>query len=168
MQIRPYQPSDKSACLDVFISNVPTFFADHEYAEFAAFLDTLPGVGHYLVVESALSTIVGCGGYFLNADRTVAGLMWGMVHRDYHRQGLGRALLLARLSAICDEPHAQSIELDTSQHSYGFFATLGFEITHIQQDYYAPGLDRYDMRLALSTSRCAELKRLFTQHAQPT
>ncbi|MBV9788017.1 MAG: GNAT family N-acetyltransferase [Chloroflexi bacterium] len=168
MQIRLYQPSDKSACLDVFISNVPTFFADHEYAEFAAFLDTLPGAGHYLVVESAQSAIVGCGGYFLNADRTIAGLMWGMVHRNYHRQGLGRALLLARLSAICDEQQAQSIELDTSQHSYGFFATLGFQVTKIQRDGYAPGLDRYDMHLALSASRCAELKQLFAHHAQPT
>ncbi|HEY0735231.1 MAG TPA: GNAT family N-acetyltransferase [Herpetosiphonaceae bacterium] len=164
MHIRSYQPGDKATCLEVCSSNVPTFFAVHEHAEFATFLDSLPDAGHYLVVESAQRAIVGCGGYFLKPERMIASLMWGMVHRDYHGQGLGRALLLARLCAICEERQAQTVELDTSQHSYGFFATVGFQITRIQRDYYTPGLDRYDMQLPLSEPRCAELKQLFAQH----
>lgn len=38
MPIRPYAPEDRAACLALFDSNVPNFFAPHERAEFAAWL----------------------------------------------------------------------------------------------------------------------------------
>ncbi|MER3443335.1 MAG: hypothetical protein C4342_00980 [Armatimonadota bacterium] len=48
---RPYQPHDREACLAVFRSNVPRFFAPHEEREFAGFLDELPCT--YFVLEAA-------------------------------------------------------------------------------------------------------------------
>jgi hypothetical protein len=49
MRVRDYSIADRGACLAVFDGNVPEFFIPPERADFAAFLDALPGP--YLVVE---------------------------------------------------------------------------------------------------------------------
>lgn len=167
MQIRPYQPSDTSACLAAFTSNLPRFFAPYELAEFVDFLASLPDPGPYFVVESRQKTILGCGGYSVMDDLATAGLMWGLVHREHHGQGIGRALLLARLFAICQRPNVKMIVLDTTQHSYGFFAAVGFRTTSIQADFYGPGLDRHDMQLNLTQAKCTELAAQHEQHGYP-
>ncbi|MDB5218237.1 MAG: family N-acetyltransferase, partial [Myxococcaceae bacterium] len=41
MLLRPYEPADRDACLVVFDSNVPAFFAPHEREGFASFLGDL-------------------------------------------------------------------------------------------------------------------------------
>ncbi|WP_218022956.1 hypothetical protein, partial [Calidithermus terrae] len=71
---RPYHPHDREACLAVFRSNVPRFFAPHEEREFAGFLDELPCT--YFVLEAA-GEVLGCGGYYVAAGRGEGGLCWG-------------------------------------------------------------------------------------------
>ncbi|HVI44986.1 MAG TPA: GNAT family N-acetyltransferase [Chitinophaga sp.] len=91
--------------------------------------------------------VVGCGGYYLHQDTYTAGMTWGLVHRDFQGRGIGKQLLLYRISMIRKiSPHC-TIKLDTSQHSAPFFGKRGFAVTHITPDFYGPGLDRYDMAL---------------------
>jgi ribosomal protein S18 acetylase RimI-like enzyme len=147
MRIRPYQPSDRAACLAVFHSNTPDFFLPVEEADFTAFLDRMPGP--YLVVEED-DEIVACGGHAVNAVTGVATLCWGMVARAHQRRGLGRALLRARLANLADHPEAKVVRLDTSQHSRGFFEREGFVVQQTIQDGYDPGLDRCKLERILN------------------
>lgn len=148
MRVRDYTIADRSACLVVFDSNVPEFFVPPERADFAAFLDALPGP--YLVAEDGSGTIVGCGGYAVTPGTTTADLCWGMVARERHGAGLGRLLLEARLERIHRDPTADSVALNTSQHTRGFYERYGFITERVVPDGFAPGLDRCDMRLALA------------------
>jgi hypothetical protein len=155
MRLRDYRPDDRAACLAVFASNVPTFFAAHEEADFARFLDRLPGP--YLVLEGADGAVIGCGGHAVRPETGLATLCWGMVRRDAHRRGLGRYLLLARLAAIARVSEAKVVRVNTSQHSAGFFARLGLSLTLVQPDGHVPGIDLHRLELALDDERRAAL-----------
>ncbi|MDZ3832565.1 MAG: GNAT family N-acetyltransferase [Sphingopyxis sp.] len=144
---RPYRPSDKTACLALFDSNVLQFFASSERADFADFLDQKEIEQCYLVLVDG-ARIVGCGGHMTTGDGQSAMLCWGMVDRTRHGSGLGTSLVEARLDAIFRVPGVHRVLIDTSQHSQGFYARLGFRVVKITLDGYAPGLDRWDMMLS--------------------
>lgn len=141
--IRPYRPGDREACLAVFDSNVPTYFGIHERPEFGAFLDDLPGP--YLVLEDAGGGVGGCGGWAIRDDGVTADLCWGMLRHDLHGRGWGRTLAEARIGGIDDEGGATRIELQTSQHTRGFYERLGFEARTVEPDGFGPGIDRIVM-----------------------
>ena len=143
--LRPYQAADKQACLDLFRGNIPHFFAPHEEAEFTDFLEHEIKDCDYFVLEGDRKPL-GCGGTY--SVGSVAGLCWGLVDHARHRRGLGSFLLRGRLERLYNHhPGVEEVRLDTSQHSQGFFARFGFVTTTITRDGYAPGLDRYDMKL---------------------
>lgn len=147
LHLRPYRSPDQEACLRLFRSNVPNFFAPSEEADFAEFLECEVDE-NYFVVEDEDAQLVGCGGVFLRDDH--AGFCWGMVEHSRHRGGIGTFLLVERLEHLRRSyPHVSTVQLDTSQHSRGFFARFGFVPTRVTPDAYAPGLDRYDMALHL-------------------
>jgi ribosomal protein S18 acetylase RimI-like enzyme len=148
MLVRDYTPADREACLDLFDSNVPRFFVPAERAEYAAFLDALPGP--YIVLVEEDGRIVGCGGHAVTPGTGVADLCWGMVEQTLHGTGLGRRLTLERLARVRADPAARAVALSTSQHTTGFYERLGFIITRVVKDGFAPGLDQCDMRLDLS------------------
>jgi hypothetical protein len=148
MLVRDYTPADRAACLAVFATNTQHFFLPEEAAEFAAFLNQLPGP--YLVVIED-ERVVGCGGFRVAGDTAV--LTWGMVRRERHRERIGWRLLVARLARIVATPGVVRVRNDTSQHSRGFFERAGFVVTRVQPDGYGPGLDRHRMELVLDDVR---------------
>ena len=147
VEMRPFRPVDAPACLAIFDSNVPPFFLPSERDEFAAFLAE-PG-GTYLV-GAIDERVIACGGYWLLPHAPVAALTWGMVHREYHRQGLGRELLQHRLAALRQQPGLVAVVLQTSQHSAPFFLRAGFVVEEVRPDGYGPGLDDIRLRLPLA------------------
>ncbi|WP_161884322.1 GNAT family N-acetyltransferase [Deinococcus alpinitundrae] len=150
--IRPYVTRDRSACLAVFDSNVPTFFLPNEREQFAADLDDFEtdkwGIACYLVLEEASETIA-CGGAYVQPDGH-AGLAWGMVRRNKHRHGLGSCLLSARLDWLRTQSTAHEVWLDTTQHSAPFFQRFGFQVMRETPDAIGPGMNRLDLKLDLS------------------
>jgi predicted acetyltransferase len=152
LEIRAFHDRDREACLELFDSNTPQFFAPHERAEFELYLDDLEERGpngEYLVLE-VNGSIVACGGYYVE-DGT-AGLAWGLVGRDRHREGFGTKLLLERLRRIAANPKANA-----TQFSRGFFERFGFETFKVTADGYGTGQDRLDMRLELNTTARARI-----------
>ncbi len=147
---RPYTPSDYSACLALFESNLPKFFAQEERAEFCQFLE---GVNNseppYLVLVSD-DMVIACGGLAIEPDKRQARLAWGMVDRAYHRRGLGTLLLQARLEQARAVTNIDELALETSQHSRGFYERFGFKVVKIIPDGFGAGLDRWDMTLRLT------------------
>ena len=77
-------------------------------------------------------------------------MAWGMVGREWHRNGLGRLLLLYRVREIGKVGGVQRVSLDTSQHSAPFFEKQGFKVARVEKDAYAPGLDRIEMSMKLT------------------
>ena len=147
MEIRPYVPSDRAACLGVFDSNAPQFLDPSERASFEAFLDGIDCA--YFVIEHE-GSVAGCGGYDVSEDKSMASLVWGMVRSDLHRLGLGRFLLLFRLRRISQTINVPIVRLGTSQHSVAFFEKQGFKAVSVEKDGYAPGIDRVEMVMKLA------------------
>jgi hypothetical protein len=147
-RLRPWHDADRALGLRLFDSNVPGFFAAVEKADYAAFLDDLPGP--YFVLESADGEALGCGGYAAEDDPAVAALCWGMVRGDLHGLRLGELLLRTRLDLIAADPAFRSVDIETTQHSYGFFARYGFVETKRVPDGFAPGMDWVGMTLDLA------------------
>lgn len=161
MQLRAYRSTDFDDCLAIFTSNMPKYFLEHERAEFAQFIQTTT-TPYFVVTQSHVATaqegttVIGCGGYFLHGDQSSAGLSWGMVADAYHKTGAGRFLLMERLQRICQETSAQRVLLNTSQHTFGFFAKVGFVVDNVTKDGFGPGLDDYAMSLQLHPLWCAD------------
>lgn len=151
VRLRPWRPEDRALGLALFDSNAPRAFAEVEKADFLAFLDDLPGP--YFVLESADGEALGCGGYAGEDKASVAALCWGMVRGDLHGRRLGERLLIERLTRIAADPVFETVDIETSQHSCGFFARYGFVETACQPDGFAPGIDRVDMTLRLDVYR---------------
>lgn len=145
--LRPYTPTDAPACLALFDTNVPRYFAPHERQDFATYLLHPDRTHDYLVIDHN-GELVACGGLALGNEHTAA-FCWGMVDRTRHRQGLGTQLSHARL-AHAETLGAQRVTLSTSQHTQAFYAGLGFVVTHITPDGHGPGLDAVEMVLELA------------------
>lgn len=154
IQIRPYHIADKPACLAIFDSNTPKYFGRHERGEFREFLENPTCT--YFVVERD-SAVLACGGYWILADGRRAVMCWGMVANDQHGTGLGKWLLLYRWHLVCQVAPAAQLEINTSQHTFGFFEKFGLEVVKFTKDGYGENVDRYDMRLNLTAEVCQRI-----------
>jgi hypothetical protein len=144
--MRKYSANDREACLKIFDSNVPVVdFSASERIQYEGFLDHLPGP--YFVVEDD-KEIVACGGYAPHKSEVGAiTFCWGLVTQKRHKSGLGRFLLTERLKLVSTD--ALFVVVNTSQHSYGFFAKMGFKTDRVVQDGLNPGIDLHEMRFSL-------------------
>jgi N-acetylglutamate synthase-like GNAT family acetyltransferase len=145
MIFRRYTPADRSTCIAILDSNMPRFFSHQDRREFLAFLEA--PVGTYNILEQEEGHIIGCGGIATRDEEQTGILTWGMLHRDYHRQGWGRQLAFLRLRQLSAYPALQKITLNTSQESAGFFEKMGFHSTEFLPNFYCEGLHCVKMEL---------------------
>ena len=141
--LREYTSDDCESCMAIFESNLGKYFAPHERQEFLDWLNR-PGRPSYSVVERG-GEIVACGGIYHDDELNVVGLAWGMVRRDLHRQGLGKVLAEHRVKQMAEQYPGLDHCLATSQHTYGFYEKMGFEVESVKADGFYDGIDRYDM-----------------------
>ena len=147
LHFRPYTSADKEACVEIFLGNTPQFFGVNELLDFQKFLDILP-CPYYVITRD--DEVLACGGYGVNNKKNTIILAWGMARADLHKQGLGTFLLMERLKQIYKDFGETIVEIDTSQHSKGFFERFGFKSGTVTENYYASGLHRVDMQLILN------------------
>jgi GNAT superfamily N-acetyltransferase len=148
MEIRAYNRRDQDACVAIFESNTPEYFDPHDRADLITFLDDLPGP--YFVCVLPQRGIAACGGYYTRPEAQLAGLTWGMVHRDLHRQGIGRHLLEYRLARIRANPAIRTVCARTTQVSEEFFRRCGFVPLVRRAAGFGPGLDLVELELQLT------------------
>lgn len=151
MNWRDYQAEDKNGCLAVFQSNVPDYFAPNELSDVTRLLDER--LCPYLVVENEEGQIIAGGGIWADPLEQSATLCWVMVARSYHGRGIGRLLVLRLLNLLRRFPFVRLVKLDTSQHTTVFYEKFGFAKCGLIENYYAPGLHRYDMAMAWNEAR---------------
>jgi ribosomal-protein-alanine N-acetyltransferase len=123
--VRPFSRSDADACCEIFKLNQPAHFPDGFLPEF---LETLQSETHlYLVVENC-GEVVGLGGIYLTPELSGgSSLVFGLVHPNWHRQGFGSALLLARLSVLPKPTPRSWVHLSSGGTSDNYFQRFGFE-----------------------------------------
>lgn len=146
MKIKAYNPIYKDDVLAIFKLNTPHYFAEEEEDDFKNYLNK--ELEDYFIIEKE-GKIVGCGGLnYGSTDRTVAGLSWGMIHPDFHGQGLGTILAQHRITFV-QEHHSEVaiIRVRTSQHTYRFYEKMGFTLEEVTRGYWAKDLDLYDMKM---------------------
>ncbi len=153
--IRKYKSKDAPKCLLAFKSNVPDFFAPAEIDLFGNWLQNLHMQSsngkifhhkHYYVMIIN-QEIVGCGGFGYNEQTKEVMLAWGLIDKQHHKKQLGEKLLIYRLREIRLMYPDTNVIIDTTQHTCSFFKKYGFAVEKITNDFYAPGMHRYDMRL---------------------
>lgn len=152
--ISKYEAAYKEVCMEIFKTNVPTYFTLEEVNEFERFLEKLgdPEVldNPIYYVMKVESTLIGCGGFGEKEgiDETPSiTFVWGMVDRSSHKKGFGEQLLRFRLAEIPLYFPGKPVILDTTQFSYTFFEKYGFKTVKITENGYGEGMHRYDMVL---------------------
>lgn len=143
VHIRTYNHTDRPACLAVFRSNLPKYFAPEELPLFAGWLDK-PGLADYYVLEVE-GEVIGCGGFYALPGLRQANLAWGMIHADHHGQGYGRQLTEYRLRLMQERYPAYTLGLSTSQHTFGFYVKQGYAVKEVIKNGFGDGLDKYIM-----------------------
>jgi N-acetylglutamate synthase-like GNAT family acetyltransferase len=150
--IEDYQAIDRTACIDIFKSNFPLYFAPEELPLLENWLNSKDkneiayknNKAEYFYVVKQNNKLVACGGFYIN-NKKQACMAWGMVTNEFHKKGIGMALLTFRINQIHKNYPHYSILLDTSQHTFKFFEKMGFVVTNITQNAYGKGLHKYDM-----------------------
>lgn len=153
---REYNVADRESCVNIFRSNVPDFFRDHEMPDYLDFIDS-SGCPYFVVAVD--SVVVACGGIGVHPGSDGADLCWGMVDATQHRKRLGEFLLLGRCYRIANETDVSHIRLGTCQLTEGFFRQYGFEIQSYIRDGVADGLDDVQMRMELTDDNRASIRR---------
>lgn len=151
--IRTYVPRDRTSCLEIFKSNCPQYFDLSELNDFKIWLTGQDHqktayrntkIENYYVIQKE-EELIGCGGFYVASDTPSASMAWGMIHHDFHKQGLGQLLFQFRIDEIKKAYPKNDILLNTSQHTFRFFERFGFEVTKITADGFATGMDKYAM-----------------------
>lgn len=148
-KIKKYSTSDYDQCVNIFKSNIPEYFAKDELSDFQDYIKniskTKDGWTDSFYILKRDKKLVGCAGLGLNKSKKIATLSWGMVDKNYHRNGIGTQLTNYRLNLLQSYKLDLKIRLDTSQHSYLFYEKFGFKIEDIEKDGYEKGMHKYYM-----------------------
>lgn len=137
IHFKPYQSSDEAAVLAVFDSNQPDYFAPIERQPFLEFLSgDQKEVYEVMCLQDRL---IGAGVYCTQSPKE-ARIVWFMVDRTFHGEGLGKKMLYRFMHNISLTNRYEKISLMTSQLTDAFYAKLGFVTTKSEDDYWFKGM----------------------------
>ncbi len=125
--IRRLRAADVAACHAIYKANETGRFPDGYFEKFAADLDNDGYL--WLVVEDA-GEVVAVGGISLhdNAPQGAFGVLtFGMVAPSRHGEGIGSALLLARLGALSAPEGIFGVGMTATPTSVEFYKRYGFK-----------------------------------------
>ena len=152
MQIRSYSTDDRTTCLSIFRTNVPTYFAASDEVEFARFLDDLPAEFWVVHMDGQIRACGGIAMYYPEPD--IATLCWGMVALNFQRQGVGKALLEFRVGLVATQhPTITRLRVNTTQVVKVFYERHSFAAVRVEPGRYGPGLDHVVMDRAVRQLR---------------
>jgi len=153
MTLRPYSPTDAVKCREIFISNVPNYFAEEEIEKLDNWLNALDNgtvpyssaEAIYFYVLEVKNEIIGAGGFYLVKGENSAQLNWGMVHADHHKKGFGKLLYDYRINKIKEIAPNRQTTTWTSQHTFRFYEKLGMKVKAVTPNGFGYGFDKYEM-----------------------
>ncbi|MEH6472990.1 MAG: GNAT family N-acetyltransferase [Halopseudomonas sp.] len=141
---RPYSPTDKPACLGLFDSNCPEFFAPNERLDYASFLDTNPHSYELCLAEGQVVGAFGQVGHGLQQKS----LNWILLNPRSHGMGIGSAIM-DRISTSARTSGVSLVTIAASHKSAPFFAKFGAVEVAVIDNGWGPDMHRIDMELRL-------------------
>jgi len=157
--LRVYHSADRECCLAIYSENEPGHFPPGFSDVFEQTLDRPDYLKLVLNVQGRLAAVGAIGLFPRMIGLQNVWLAFGMVRPDVHGQGLGTALLLARLAALPEPKLPMKVLLSNVARSESFLERFGFEYQG-----QMPGLaggPMLDVRAALldrgSWQRCREI-----------
>jgi len=145
MRILKYSSIYREKCIEIFKSNLPTFFAPDELEIFENFLDYNTKYHYFVLIPDG--ELICCGGIFSNDRTNEAGLSWGMVHAQKHNKGIGKFFTDYRINLLRNLYPNMTYKIETSQHTFLFYQKRGFVTVDITLDGFGEGIDKYIMEL---------------------
>ena len=143
MELRDFSEADKSECLDVAKSNIPYYFSEDDFIEFEKWFNNQDCKNLYvLIIENK---VIGIGGFYYQNNQ--ARLIYGLIHKNYHKQNYGSLLIEHRIKKIKEINSSIDISLETTEKTYKFFEKFGFKTTSITPKFYYGIFDKHEMVL---------------------
>jgi predicted N-acetyltransferase YhbS len=143
--------TDHATCEEIFRLNAPLHFPPDRGQTFDDFKAWLREESSLIIVAESNGVVQGLGGinvkYFPAEDRRVAYLVFGMVHPDHHRRGIGTALLLCRLSLLSPDHLPMTVCMVSAGMSYRFYKRFGFRYFATTSSAHEAPLDCYHIPL---------------------
>ena len=143
MEIRVFSESDKSDCLDVVKSNIPDYFSRQDLIDFKKWFNNQDCKNLYVLTIK--DEIIGMGGFYFQNNQ--ARLIYGLIHKNYHKQNYGRLLIEHRIKKIKEINSSIEICLETTEKTCKFFEKFGFKTINIIPKFYYGIFDKYEMIL---------------------
>ncbi|HWS61587.1 MAG TPA: GNAT family N-acetyltransferase [Steroidobacteraceae bacterium] len=124
--VREFQPPDCAVCLSIYRAHESVDFPSGFLKFFVDLLDRPDCLKLVLCIGEVPVAVGGIGltTYISMGDR--AWLMFGMVEPAWQRQGLGAALLYARLGALSEPAPSTRIVMTNTGESYRYYSRFGF------------------------------------------
>ncbi len=144
--IRRFKTKDKEGVLTLIRLNTPKYFHPDEEKDLQNYL--VEHADNYLVITHA-GNIIASGGINYFPDEKYARISWDMVHPDFQGKGLGKQLVSHRMDLIRSKKYYEKVQVRTSQLAHAFYARMGFQLDFVEKDFWAAGLDLYDMSLLI-------------------
>lgn len=141
--IRSYKPEDRARLIEVFNLNVPKHFDPKEVKDLEGYLNELPETYYSIEVGGMIVGGVGC----VVEEDLSGSITWIFMHPDFVGQGLGRAAVEHCFCTLRKDERVKMFRARTSQTAYRFFEKMGFKVMSTKKDYWAEGLDLYDMEM---------------------
>lgn len=148
--IRSYTAADKSKVMTLLKQNTPAYFDCSEEKDFNRYLDH--EIEDYFVFEQQ-SEIIGAGGINYFPEKKMARISWDVIAPKSHGQGIGKKLMHYRIRHLNTNPDVELIVVRTTQLVYPFYEKMGFELKHIEKDFWAKNFDLYQLQMTNKTNR---------------
>jgi GNAT superfamily N-acetyltransferase len=156
-EFRPFEREHLDGLDEIFRSNVGVWFTKSEQDDLHRHLDMHDQIvagTHSSAWQSSYETmfigteIVGAGGVVSLGE--VSELSWGMIHSNFHGQGLGKELLTHRINQVKKEfSESKSILSQTTPSASGFYAKHGFVEKHREPKYWGGELELVGLEMSL-------------------
>lgn len=144
LRFRPYEDTDRSACLALFDANCPEYFAPNERCDYSQFLEARPDNYNVCLLGGF---VVGAYGLYPLAEGGAA-LHWILLSPAVQGRGLGSAIMTRVISEM---KHAgrSVLRISASHKSAPFFSRFGAIELSTAVDGWGPGMHRVEMQLSL-------------------
>lgn len=142
--IRDYTDKDKLKVIELLRQNTPEYFDPSEESALEHYLNH--EIEDYFVFEHH-SEVLGAGGINYFPKEKIAKISWDIISPTSQGKDIGTKLTEYRIHHLRNNPKIESIIVRTSQLAYRFYEKMGFELEHIEKDFWAKDFDLYQMKM---------------------
>lgn len=124
LTFRRFEAADLPRCLELYSLNKPARFPDLPPG--GDYETSLRSGRLYTLVAEKAGRLIASGSIVRYANTIFATLCFGLVHPEYHGQGMGTSLLFCRLALLKPSEPDHAVLIFAVSHSIGFYRRFAF------------------------------------------